>query len=495
MKSSGGVLTMCRTKIVCTLGPATADEGTLRGLMQAGMDVARINFSHGDHETHAQTIASLRQLSVEEDKLVAIMADLQGPKLRVGEIAGGQVHLKRGNEFALTTGPVSGSSEAVHLPHPEIVRDLAVGQQVLLDDGQIELTVIGKTGTDLVCRVVTGGSLKSHKGVNLPGAHLRISALTDKDRQDALFAVEQGADFVALSFVRRPADVLELRHFLQLHDADRPIIAKIEKPEALEVFDTILDASDGVMVARGDLGVETPAEEVPFHQKNIIRAANRAGKPVITATQMLQSMIEHPRPTRAEASDVANAILDGTDAVMLSGETAIGAYPVEAVLIMHTIAANAEAHLPQDNWHYLLATGADVPWPVESGRTSTTTEAISRATVEVALAVGARAIVTSTMSGKTARMVARHRPSVPIIAATPNPVTWRQLALVWGVQPVLVDDFGHTDEMIHLTVKAACRMGVVSWGDMLVITAGIPLGGLGKTNFLKVHKVGELGEI
>jgi pyruvate kinase len=482
---------MCRTKIVCTLGPATSDEGTLRGLMQAGMDVARINFSHGDHQTHARTIATLRRLSDGENKLVAIMADLQGPKLRVGEIAGGTVRLAQGDEFTLTSLPAPGSSEAVYFPHPEIVRDLAVGQQVLLDDGQIELTVIGRTGCDLVCRVVTGGSLSSHKGVNLPGANLRISSLTEKDRVDARFAVEQGVDFVALSFVRRPADVLELRHFLQTHDADRPIIAKIEKPEALEVFDAILNVSDGVMVARGDLGVETPAEEVPFHQKNIIRAANRAGKPVITATQMLQSMIEHPRPTRAEASDVANAILDGTDAVMLSGETAVGAYPVAAARIMRTIAANAEAHLPHDHWIRLLTAGDKTPWPAEPAHTATVTEAISQATVEVAQAVEAKAIVTSTMSGQTARMVARHRPSVPIVAATPNPTTWRQLALVWGVQPALLEAFEHTDEMIRLTVKAACDMGAVSWGDVLVITAGIPLGGQGKTNFLKVHKVGE----
>jgi pyruvate kinase len=480
---------MCRTKVVCTLGPATRDETTLRGLMQAGMDVARINFSHGDQETHAQTIALLRRLSNEEDKLVAIMADLQGPKLRVGDIAEGQVQLEQGDEFTLTTRPVSGSPEVVHLPHPEIVRDLSLGQRVLLDDGQIELTVVGKTGTDLVCRVVTGGSLSSHKGLNLPGARLRISSLTEKDREDALFAVEQGVDFLALSFVRRPADVLELHHFLQAHDADLPIIAKIEKPEALEVFDDILEISDGVMVARGDLGVETPPEEVPFHQKGIIHAANRAGKPVITATQMLQSMIEHPRPTRAEASDVANAILDGTDAVMLSGETAVGAYPVEAVHMMRTIAANAETHLHGDRWAHFLSAGADTT------RTYPVTEAISQATVEIALAVGARAIVTSTMSGMTARMVARHRPSVPVIAVTPNPRTLRQLALVWGVRPVLVGDFGHTDEMIHLTVEVACKEGIVSWGDVIVVTAGIPFGGTGRTNFLKVHTVGELGEV
>jgi pyruvate kinase len=428
----------------------------------------------------------LRRLADEEGKLVAIMADLQGPKLRVGEIAEEPAKLEQGTEFILTTRPVPGSSVAVHLPHPEIVRDLSPGQRVLLDDGQIELKVIGKTGTDLVCQVVTGGRLSSHKGVNLPGAHLRISSLTEKDRQDALFAAAQGVDFMALSFVRRPADVMELRRFLEAYSADLPIIAKIEKPEALDVFDEILGISDGVMVARGDLGVETPPEEVPFHQKEIIRAANCAGKPVITATQMLQSMIEHPRPTRAEASDVANAILDGTDAVMLSGETAIGAYPVDAVRMMQVIAANAEEHLPHDRWAHFLA---------DERHSVYTTEAISEVTVEVALAVGAKAIVTSTMSGTTARMVARHRPSVPVIAITPSARTLHRLTLVWGVQPVLVGGFAQTDEMIHLTVKAACELGIVSWGDVVVITAGIPFGGAGKTNFLKVHTVGELGEL
>jgi pyruvate kinase len=480
---------MCRTKIVCTLGPATSQDETMRGLMQAGMDVARVNFSHGDHETHAQTIALVRRLATEEEKLVAVMADLQGPKLRIGDVAGGQTFLQQGDEFTLTTRQVAGSSAAVHLPHPEIVRDVNVGQRVLLDDGQIELAVIGKTGTDLVCHVVTGGYLSPHKGVNLPGASLRISSMTEKDRNDALFAAEQAVDFVALSFVRRPADVLELRQFLQSRNVDLPIIAKIEKPEALQVFDEILEISDGVMVARGDLGVETPPEEVPFHQKEIIQAANCAGKPVITATQMLQSMIEHPRPTRAEASDVANAILDGTDAVMLSGETAVGTYPIEAVHTMRKIAASAEEHLPHDRWAQFFTTGAARMQQFPS------TEAISQATVEVALAVGAKAIVTSTMSGATARMVARHRPSMPVIAATPNPRTLHTLALVWGVESVLVHGFENTDEMIHLTVEAACSAGIVSWGDVIVITAGIPFGGSGKTNFLKVHTVGELEEI
>lgn len=480
---------MCRTKIVCTLGPATDDEAIIRGLIQAGMDVARVNFSHGDRETHARTIALLRRIAQQDGELVAIMADLQGPKLRIGEIIDGQVDLRPGDEFTLTARQVPGSSQAVHFPHREVLNDLCAGQRILIDDGQIELQVLGKKGIDLLCQVVTGGRISSHKGVNLPGADLGISSLTEKDRKDALFAAEQGVDFVALSFVRRPEDVLELRRFLQANHSDLPIIAKIEKPEALEVFDDILAISDGVMVARGDLGVEAPPEKVPFFQKEIIQAANCAGKPVITATQMLQSMIVHPRPTRAEASDVANAILDGTDAVMLSGETAVGAYPVEAVRTMLTIAANAEDHLPHDRWARLgtAVSGTGVRQPA--------TQAISQATVEVALAVGAKAIVSSTMSGTTARMVARHRPSMPVIAATPNPYTLRRLALVWGVQPVLVGGFEHTDEMIRVTVEAVCREGIVGRGDVVVLTAGIPFGGSGTTNFLKVHTVGELGEI
>lgn len=488
---------MCRTKIVCTLGPATSDKETIRSMIHAGMDVARINFSHGDQETHARMINLVRELAEEEKQLVAIMADLQGPKLRVGKIEQGVIELEPDSEFRLTIRPVPGSAEVVNFPHPDVVDDLSVGQRILLDDGQIELELTDKTDTDLITRVVIADALGSRKGVNLPEAELRISSLTDKDRTDALFAAEQGVDFLALSFVRRPKDVQELHDFLQTHDTDLPVIVKIEKPEALEVFDEILEISDGVMVARGDLGVETPPEEVPFHQKEIIRAANHAGKPVITATQMLQSMMEHPRPTRAEASDVANAILDGTDAIMLSGETAVGAYPVRAVRFMQTIAANAEAHLPHDRWAQLL-TVRDREGLSGSGEAISTyppTQAISQATVEVALAVGARAIVSSTVSGTTARMVARHRPSVTVIAATPNPRTFHQLALVWGVQPVMVGDYENTDEMIQLTVEAAYEAGCCSRGEILLITAGIPYGGQGKTNFLKVHTVGELGEI
>ncbi|OQY19297.1 MAG: pyruvate kinase [Anaerolineaceae bacterium 4572_32.2] len=457
---------MSRTKIVCTIGPASNSPDLMRALIRAGA-------------THAQSIAALRKVAEQEERLVAVMADLQGPKLRVGEIEGGAVDLRKGEIVTLTSRPQPGAENEIPVPHPELLRDLRAGQTVLLDDGNLELIVTQASEGCLKCRVVAGGQLTSHKGINVPGAALRLSTLTPKDRADAAFALEQKIDFFALSFVRRAADVCELRQFLRDRKADVPIIAKIEKPEALSVFDDILAEADGVMVARGDLGVETPAEEVPFHQKRIIRACNRAGKPVITATQMLQTMIENPHPTRAEASDVANAILDGTDAVMLSGETAVGGYPVEAVETMAAICTNAEAHLTSGPVHD------------KSGSHETITEAISCAAVEIAGEVNGTAIITATMSGMTARMVARHRPSVPIVAVTPSRATLARLALVWGVESVLVEPFETTDDMVRMMVRTARQKGVVAWGDPVVLTAGIPFGSGGRTNMLKVHVVGK----
>ena len=468
---------MSRTKIVCTLGPASAAPDVLRNVIRAGMDVARINFSHGDHTTHAQSMATVRRIAEEEGRLVAVMADLQGPKLRVGEIDGGMVELCEGDVVTLTVQPRPGATDEIPVPHPKLLRDLRPGQAVLLDDGSLELVVAGASGGALKCRVVTGGQLTSYKGINVPGAELSFSALTSKDRQDVLFGLEQGVDFLAHSIVRRAADVCELRQLLKSGGADTPIIAKIEKAEALSVFDAILAEADGIMVARGDLGVETPAEEVPFHQKRIIRACNEAGKPVITATQMLQTMMQNPRPTRAEASDVANAILDGTDAVMLSGETAVGRYPVEAVETMAVIGSNAEAHMPYGRLLH--------------GESHTR----SRAAVEIASEIEARAIITATMSGTTARMVARHRPLVPIVAVTPNGATLVRLSLVWGVMPVQVPQFSTTDAMVQMMVQAASEQGVVGWGDRVVLTAGIPFGSGGETNMLKVHEVGENGDV
>ena len=468
-----------RTKLVCTLGPASQSPEVIRELLRAGMNVARINFSHGDLETHARTIATARQVAQEEGRLVAIMADLQGPKLRLGKLPAEGVVLTPGEEVRLTTAPFAPGRLPV--PHPEVLADLYEGQRVLLDDGQLELQVEGREDEEVRCRVVFGGRLTSHKGLNLPGAPLRISALTDKDRRDARFAVEQGVDLIALSFVRSAQDVMDLRDLLrEWGAADLPIVVKIEKAEAVANFDAILQVADAVMVARGDLGVETSPEEVPFHQKNIIHACNRVGKPVITATQMLQTMIENPTPTRAEASDVANAVLDGTDAVMLSGETAVGKYPVEAARTMVRICAGAESHLSLERFLYGLECAA-----------SSVTEAISRATVEIAAEVDARAILTATMSGTTARMVARHRPPVPIVAATPSPRTLMRLAPVWGVMPVLVPPFTNTDEMVVLMERAAVRAGVVREGDRVVLTAGVPFGGEGRTNMLQVRIVSE----
>lgn len=478
---------MPRTKIVCTIGPASDSPEVMRDLIRAGMNVARINFSHGDHETHARSIAQLRDIAAQEGCLLAVMADLQGPKLRVGEIENGPLTLHKGDVITLNASSHVDAQEetaVIPLPHPELLRELTVGQNLLLDDGNLELVVVQAGERSLRCRVVVGGALSSNKGVNAPEATLKFSALTPKDREDAAFALEQGVDFVALSFVRRATDVRELRHLITSHGADVSIIAKIEKPEALVVFDAILSEADGVMVARGDLGVETPAEEVPFHQKRIIRACNQAGKPVITATQMLQTMIDNPRPTRAEASDVANAILDGTDAVMLSGETAVGRYPVEAVDMMAAICANAEAHLPYGR----LLRNANIE---ETCDRPTITGAISCSAVEIAGEVGARAIVTATMTGTTARMVARHRPSSPVVAVTPNPTTLCRLSLVWGVSPVKVAEFATTDDMVQMMVRAAQERGVVAWGDTVVLTAGIPFGSGGVTNMLKVHVVGE----
>ncbi len=487
---------MPRTKIICTIGPASQQPEIVRGLIRAGMNVARINFSHGDQETHARTIAGVRETAAQERCQVAVMADLPGPKFRVGEIPGDGMTLHKGETVTLTAfshpnhnelNDANDAQQVIPVPHPDLLRDLQPGQTVLLDDGSIELVVQQAGEGTLICRVANEGHLSSHKGINVPGAVLRFSALTARDRELALFAIGQGVDFFALSFVRRPADVRELRQFLRKRGADTPIIAKIEKPEALSVFDEILAEADGVMVARGDLGVETPAEEVPFHQKRIIRACNQAGKPVITATQMLQTMIEHPHPTRAEASDVANAILDGTDAVMLSGETAVGRYPVEAALTMARICANAEVHLPHGRLLYGEMKKKDVP--------KTITEAISCAAVEIAGEVEARAIITATMSGQTARMVARHRPRVPIVAVTPSERTLYSLSLVWGVKPVLVGEFSNTDDMVKMMVQAACEHGTVAWGDSIVLTAGIPFGSGGETNMLKVHVVGEESEM
>jgi len=470
-----------RTKIVCTLGPAADDEATIRAFIEAGMAVARINFSHGSYPDHARRIEIVRRLADELNRPVAILADLQGPKLRVGALPADGIVLSEGQVLCLADEPSSADPTLIPVPHPEVLRDVQPGDRILLDDGLLELQVLGREGAQVRVQVVTGGVLLSRKGLSLPHTSLKMPSVTEKDQADAAFALEQQVDYFALSFVRCDEDVRHLRAWLAQRGAHTPIIAKIEKPEALDCIEEILAVSDGLMVARGDLGVEAPAEEVPLAQKRIIRACNAAGKPVITATQMLDSMIRNPRPTRAEASDVANAILDGSDAIMLSGETAMGRYPVEAVRTMARIAAVTERSLPYTDWlqRTFLARSRDV------------TDAISQVACEIAAELGARAILTSTTSGSTARQVARHRPAIPIVAPTPNLATYRQLALVWGVEPLLVDRFADTDAMIVTAVEAARARGLVQDGDLVIITAGAPLGGSGLTNLLKVHRVGE----
>jgi pyruvate kinase len=472
---------MLRTKIVCTLGPASEDEATVRAFLEAGMTVARINFSHGSHEVHAQRIALVRRLANEMGRPVAILADLQGPKLRVGLLPEAGMPLIEGESVTLTDQDVSDDPGTIPVPHPEVIRDVQPGDRILMDDGLLELQVTDLAGQLVRARVVAGGVLYSRKGLSLPHASLKLPSVTDKDQTDAAFALGQQVDYFALSFVRCENDVQHLRSWIEEQGAQTPIIAKIEKPEALTCIEEILEVSDGLMVARGDLGVEAPAEEVPIAQKRIIRACNTAGKPVITATQMLDSMIRNPRPTRAEASDVANAILDGTDAIMLSGETAVGRYAVAAVQTMARIAAVTERSMPYKDW---LQRGFLAGLHSVVG-------AISQVACEIAAELGAKAIMTSTTSGSTARRVARHRPATPIIAPTPSAATCRKLAMVWGVEPLLVEKFADTDAMIVTVVDAAREQGLVQDGDLVVITAGVPLGGAGLTNMVKVHRVGE----
>ncbi len=471
---------MRRTRIVCTLGPASDSDEVVRAMIGAGMDVARLNFSHGDHPAHAARVERVRRIAREEKTNIAILADLQGPKIRVGNIANGSARLTPGSTFTLTTRVMDGNANGASVDFSALPQTVQPGHRILLNDGLIEVEVLSTSATDVITRVITGGELGSHKGLNLPGVALNIPALTDKDRADLAFAVEQDVDYIAQSFVRRAQDVIELKRSLAAQQASIPIIAKIEKREAVERIDDILEASDGVMVARGDLGVEAPPEQVPIYQKTIIRKANAAGKPVITATQMLESMIEHTRPTRAEASDVANAILDGTDAVMLSAETAIGRYPLAAVETMSRIAGAAEANLQfkaRPNGY--------------GSSTLDITAAIGRATCELAMQLHARVILTATFSGFTARMISRHRPQTPIFAVTTDERTRRRLALVWGVQATSIARAPTSEAMIEACMGAALEAGVVKEGDLVVITGGVPAGVPGRTNMIQVRVVNE----
>jgi pyruvate kinase len=451
------------------------------------MDVARLNFSHGDLPTHAENIARTRAAAAEMGRPVAILADLQGPKLRVAEMAGQGVLLKDGQEATFTSKEVIGRDpEALPIQYARLPGLVRPGDPILIDDGLLELEVVSASRTEIRCRVISGGILKSKKGMNLPRTLLDVPSITSKDRQDLAFALSQEVDWIALSFVRAADEVLELKRLVSdliPPAASVPVMAKIEKPEALANIDAIIDAADGVMVARGDLGIEIPPEEVPLAQKRIIAACNRAGVPVITATQMLESMIRNPRPTRAEASDVANAVLDGTDAVMLSGETSIGAYPVESVRTMVRIAEKAVVGRVEPDAR---------PHRMREERTLLTTAgAVSHAAREMARDLGAAAIMALTASGHTARLVSRYRPQVPIIAVTPSRAVQRQLMLCWGVTPLLAVRADSTDEMIFNAVWTAVEHGLIEPGEKVVITAGAAGSAPGTTNLVRVLVVGE----
>lgn len=482
----GNLIDSKKTKIVATIGPSSWDEDVIRRIIRAGMNVARINFSHGDHESHKRTIDTIRRVAQEENAVVAIMCDIQGPKIRIGQLKE-PIQLKKGDQVILTLEEADGTDNVIPLPHPEFIRDISPDMHLLLDDGNLELIVRETASRQLFANVIIGGTLSSRKGVMAPNAYLTLSAITEKDRSDIEFALSQEADYLAMSFVRSPDDIRELRWLMRHIGGEAGVIAKIEKHEALDDIEAIIEVCDGIMVARGDLGLETPAEEVPFHQKRIIQLCNQASKPVITATQMLSSMVDSPRPTRAEASDVYNAIVDGTDAVMLSNETASGKFPVEAVETMATIAAIAE----QNIWHNRPQNGGQFDIDLRSGENEAVSDAVSAATYHIAEAIKPRAVVTTTLTGYTARRVARERPRSPILCVTPNPVTYQRMALVWGVVPMLIPEFRSIEEMLRTISEVTVEKGILNQGDTVIIIAGVPFGVGGQTNMCKVHRIGE----
>ena len=469
--------TVRRAKIICTVGPACDSENILRELMRLGMDVARLNFSHSSHSEHLACIQSLRATANKLGKTIAILADLQGPKIRTGPLAGGRpVALRAGQKFTITTARILGDSTRVSTTFLPLPKEMHRGDRILLSDGLIELRVESVRARDVNCRVVNGGALGEHKGINLPGVQLRVPALTPKDKADLKFALAQGADYIAVSFVRRPEDVLLAKSLIRRAGKETPVIAKLEKPEAIENLEGILRVSDGVMVARGDLGVEMRPERVPVVQKNIIARAREFRRPVITATQMLESMTENPRPTRAEASDVANAIFDGSDAVMLSAETASGKYPVEAVSMMARIIEEAEASIKEFSR----------PATQEKLKVAeTVAELVCHASRELHM----KLIVVFTHSGFTARLISRYRPLVPIAAFSPEAETRRRLALLWGVVPLGIPDLRKVDQLAEISEKRLLEEKLVRKGDVIAIVAGTPMGVRGTTNFMKFHVI------
>jgi len=467
-------------KIVCTIGPASSSPKVIERLIKAGMDVARLNFSHGTHNEYKKVIKSIRDTSRKLKKAVAILQDLQGPKIRTGLLKDGKIILKSGNKFVLTGRKILGTSEMVSTTYSSMYRDVKKGDRILLDDGLISLKVNNVKGTEIACEVINGGVLTDHKGINLPGIKVGLSSITEKDIEDLYFGIKQGVDYVAISFVRTDKDVKSVKDIIKKKGSFIPVIAKLEKPEAIDNLEKIVDEADGLMVARGDLGVEMSPEAVPVIQKNIINMANKKEKPVITATQMLESMINNPRPTRAEASDVANAIFDGTDAVMLSGETASGKYPVESVEIMARIISAAESGS-------LYRHVSDR----RRGRISTYPNAVSSAAVHASHQIEAKLIVVFTQSGSTALLVSKQRPSMPIIAYTPSENIMRRLNLYWGVIPKTMRLIEDTDDLIREMDRGLVSNKMVRKGDSVVILMGMPISQKGVTNMMKLHRVGE----
>lgn len=466
-----------QTKIVCTIGPATESPEMIKALIKAGMNVARLNFSHGTHEQKGQIIDNIRQISSEFNQSIAILQDLSGPKIRTGKLASDtSVMLENGSDFVLVGDDIQGDREKVSISYFKVISEkLRPNDKVFLADGSIELVVSEISKSEIKCKVVSGNELRSRQGINLPGVALNIPAVTEKDLDDLAFGIEKGLDLVALSFVQRAWDLIPVKNIIQNKGLDIPVIAKIEKHEALNCIDEIIEVADGVMVARGDLGIEIPLDQVPIMQKMITNKAGIKGKSVITATQMLESMIENSRPTRAEVTDVANAIFDGTDAIMLSGETAIGKYPIKAVEMMNKIAISTESAL---NYEEILRVRS-------SSINHTVPDAIGHAACYIALDINAKAIICCTRSGYTAQMVTKYRPKPMIIAVTPLETTYHRLALSWGVTPLKIEDSEDTDSMIEKALSAAKNAGLVVNGDAVVITAGVPMGVPGKTNMIK----------
>lgn len=469
-----------RTKIIATLGPASRSPEQIRGLILAGMNVARLNFSHGSHEEHAEVIADVRRIAAELGTNIAILQDLPGPKVRTGDFSEGisALFLTAGNSLTLTTDPVLGTVERISVQYAGLARDVELGKLIYLADGALALRIVAKNDTEIRTIVEVGGELRARQGINYPDGSLGLATVTERDYEHLAFGIEQLVDWVAISFVRSALDIQSVREFMEQRGVIIPIIAKIEKHEALQHIDSIIQAADGIMVARGDLGIEIPLEQVPLWQKELITRANRCSKPVITATQMLESMISSPRPTRAEAADVANAILDGTDAVMLSGETARGAYPIQAVHTMTTIAQNVEGKYPHE---YL-----GLRRIVEARMSAST--AIADAAARIAGQLDMEIIVTGTTSGNTARHISSFRPHARVIALTPIERVARCLALVWGVEAVVVSSYRYIETLIETAEEYVVRAGLAKAGDLMVITSGMPVGE-GRTNLIKVHRL------